>query len=261
MSSAVISVENVSVRYMVPRERIPSLKEFAIRWMKRRVVYDEFEALRGLSFEVEKGENVGIIGRNGAGKSTLFKLIARVMRPSGGRVVVVGKVAPLLELGLGMSAELTGRENVLLQGALMGFSRHEMRDRLGRIVEFAEIGEFIDSPMRTYSTGMIARLAFSVATDVDPDILLVDEALAVGDERFTHKCQMRMEEFRRAGKTVLIVSHSLDQLKESCHRALWLHQGRIVQDGNADEVTQLYHDWSLTGSEDPFADLAVSRSA
>ncbi len=261
MPSPVITVENVSVRYTVPRERIPSLKEFAIRWLKRRVVYDEFEALRGLSFEVEKGENVGIIGRNGAGKSTLFKLIARVMRPSSGRIVVVGKVAPLLELGLGMSAELTGRENVLLQGALMGFSRSEMKARLGRIVDFAEIGEFIDSPMRTYSTGMIARLAFSVATDVDPDVLLIDEALAVGDERFTLKCQARMEEFRRAGKTVLIVSHSLDQLKESCHRVLWLHQGRIVQDGDADEVTKRYHDWSLTGSEDPFADLAITRSA
>jgi len=174
--SAAIRLEKVSVRYRIPRERIGSLKEYAIRRLKRRLFFDEFEALREVDFEVGPGEGVGVIGRNGAGKSTLLRLVARVMLPSAGRVVVVGRTAPLLELGLGFHGELTGRENIMLHGTLLGFSRAEMRSRTPRIVEWAELEEFIDAPVRTYSTGMAARLAFSVATDVDPDILL-DETL------------------------------------------------------------------------------------
>src|SRR6185295_4259361 len=218
--SAAILLENVSVRYRIPRERTGSLKEYAIRRLKRRLHFDEFEALRDVSLEVPGGESVGVVGRNGAGKSTLLRLIARVMPPSAGRVVVVGRTAPLLELGLGFHGELTGRENIMLQGALLGFTRAEMKRRLDRIVAFAELEEFIDAPMRTYSTGMAARLAFSVATDVDPDILLVDEALAVGDERFQMKCHDRMEAFRQAGKTVLLVSHALAQVRQNCRRAV-----------------------------------------
>jgi ABC-2 type transport system ATP-binding protein len=240
-----ITLDRVSVRYRIPRERIGSLKEYAIRRLKRRLYFDEFEALRGVSLQVESGETVGVIGRNGAGKSTLFRLIARVMPPSAGRVVVVGRVAPLLELGLGFHGELTGRENVMLQGSLLGFSRREMQRRTARIVEWAEIEEFIDAPIRTYSTGMAARLAFSVATDVEPDILLVDEALAVGDESFQRKCHLRIEEFRTAGKTVLFVSHALAQVRENCRRAVWIHEGRIVRDGDASSVTELYHRWSI----------------
>jgi ABC-type polysaccharide/polyol phosphate transport system ATPase subunit len=239
-----IHFENVTIRYRVPRGGSRSLKEHVVRRLSRRVTFDEFEALRGVSVDVADGENVGVIGRNGAGKSTMFKAICRVVRPAAGRVVVRGRIAPLLELGLGMNAELTGRENVLLQGSLLGFSRPAMRERLPAIAEFAEIGEFIDAPTRTYSTGMVARLAFAVATDVDPDILLVDEALAVGDERFQAKCHDRMEGFRRAGKTVLLVSHSLGHIRDICSRVLWLDQGRLVADGPTGMIADAYHAWS-----------------
>jgi ABC-type polysaccharide/polyol phosphate transport system ATPase subunit len=241
----IISVDRASVRYRIPRERIGSLKEYAIRRMKRRLFFDEFEALREVSLQVNAGETVGVVGKNGAGKSTLFRLIARVMPPTVGRVIVVGKVAPLLELGLGFHSELTGRENIMLQGTLLGFSRAEMRRRTPRIVEWAELEEFIDAPVRTYSSGMAARLAFSVATDVEPDILLVDEALAVGDEGFQLKCHHRIEEFRKAGKTVLFVSHALAQVRENCRRAVWIHEGRLIRDGDAASVTELYHRWSI----------------
>lgn len=248
-----IHFENVSIRYRVPRGGSRSLKEHMIRRLANRMTFDEFAALRSVSFDVADGENVGVIGRNGAGKSTMFKAICRVVRPSEGRVVVRGRIAPLLELGLGMNAELTGRENVLLQGALLGFSRGAMQERLPRITEFSELGEFIDAPMRTYSTGMVARLAFSVATDVDPDILLVDEALAVGDERFQAKCRDRMAGFRQAGKTVMLVSHSLGHIRETCSRVLWLDQGRLVADGPMEVVAEAYHEWSGGEAEDAAA--------
>ena len=249
MTTTAILLDKVSVRYRIPRERIGSLKEYAIRRLKRRLYFDEFEALREVSLEVSGGETVGVIGRNGAGKSALLRLIARVMPPTAGRVVVRGRTAPLLELGLGFHGELTGRENVMLQGALLGFSRAEMRRRTPRIVEWAELEEFIDAPVRTYSTGMAARLAFSVATDVEPDILLVDEALAVGDERFQLKCHARMEEFRRAGKTVFLVSHALVAVRENCRRAIWIHEGKLVRDGDSASVTALYHRWSVGSNE------------
>ena len=242
-----IRLEDVSVRYRVPRERIGSLKEYAIRRVRRRMSYDEFAALDHVSMEILPGETVGVVGRNGAGKSTLLKLIACVIPPTAGRAVIAGRIAPLLELGLGLHGELTGRENVMLQGALLGFSRAEMKRRLVRIVEWAELEEFIEAPIRTYSTGMMARLAFSVATDVDPDILLVDEALSVGDERFQLKCLDRMESFRRAGKTVLLVSHALAQVRDNCRRAIWLHDGRVVRDGDAASVTDAYHVWTISG--------------
>ena len=246
MTSA-IAIEQVGLRYRIPRERIRSLKEYAIRRLKRRMSFQEFEALREVTLQIDAGETVGLIGRNGAGKSTLLRLIARVLPPTSGRVVVVGHVAPLIELGLGLHGELTGRENVILQGTLLGFSRAEMRRRMARIIEWAELEEFIDAPIRTYSTGMVSRLAFSVATDVDPDILLVDEVLSVGDERFQMKCRDRMESFRAAGKTILLVSHALAQIRETCRRALWIHEGRLVRDGDATSVTSAYHDWSVGG--------------
>jgi ABC-type polysaccharide/polyol phosphate transport system ATPase subunit len=240
-----IQLERVALRYRVPRERIRSMKEYAIRWIQRRVVYDDFVALADVSLRVEAGERVGVIGRNGAGKSTLFRLIARVLPPSAGRVVVVGRIAPILELGIGFHGELTGRENVMIQGTLLGFSRDQIRARMEEIVAWAELRDFIDSPIRTYSTGMAARLAFAVATDVDPDILLVDETLSVGDEKFQRKCKDRMDGLRGRGKTVMLVSHSTEQIRNFCDRAVWLHHGRVVSDGSAADVTRAYHEWSL----------------
>ena len=240
-----IRLEGVTMRYRIARERIFSLKEYTIRRLQRRVVYDDFVALQGIDLSVRPGERIGVIGRNGAGKSTLFRVISRVLSPSQGRVVVAGRVAPILELGLGFHGELTGRENVMIQGALLGFSRKETRARLERIVAWAELEDFIDAPIRTFSTGMSARLAFAVATDVDPDILLVDEALAVGDEKFQRKCHDRMEAITARGKTFLLVSHSAEHIRDNCERVLWLHHGAIVRDGDAATVTQAYHEWSL----------------
>jgi ABC-2 type transport system ATP-binding protein/lipopolysaccharide transport system ATP-binding protein len=243
--SPVIRLEQVTMRYRIPREHIFSLKEYTIRRLQRRIVYDDFVALDRVDLEVKAGDRVGVIGRNGAGKSTLFRVISRILPPSEGRVFVAGRIAPILELGLGFHGELTGRENVMLQGALLGFSRRETRKRLERIVDWAELQEFIDAPIRTYSTGMAARLAFAVATDVDPDILLVDEALAVGDEKFQRKCQERMSALQSHGKTFMLVSHSLNHIRENCDRAIWLHHGSIVRNGTPETVTQAYHEWSL----------------
>jgi homopolymeric O-antigen transport system ATP-binding protein len=245
----VIQLEKVTLRYRIPRERILSLKEYTIRKIQRRVAYDDLEAVKDVDLKVEAGERLGVIGRNGAGKSTLFRVISRVLPPSEGRVRVEGRVAPILELGLGFHGELTGRENVMLQSALLGYSRAETRRRLDRIVEWAELQDFIDAPTRTYSTGMAARLAFAVATDVDPDILLVDEALAVGDERFQRKCHDRMETLRGRGKTFMLVSHSLNTIRENCDRVVWMHYGRVVRDGDVATVTDAYHQWSMGGSD------------
>ena len=239
-----IALTGVSVRYRVASESIRSLKEYAIRRLQGRMDHGELLALREVSLAIKPGERVGIIGPNGAGKSTLFRVIARVRRPNEGRVVVRGRVAPLLELGLGFHGELTGRENVILHGTLLGRSRAEMKQRMDRIAEFAELEAFLDTPIRKYSTGMVTRLAFAAATDVDPDVLLVDEALAVGDERFRAKCHARMAGFRDRGKTFLLVSHLLDEVRETCTRAIWISEGRIERDGPAVEVCDAYREWA-----------------
>ncbi len=239
-----LELTGVSVRYRIESEAIASLKEYAIRKLQGRLEHGEFLALHDVDLRVLPGERVGVIGPNGAGKSTLFRLIARVRRPSEGRVVVRGTVAPLLELGFGFHGELTGRENLVLHGSLMGYSRREMQTRVAGITEFAELEAFLDTPIRNYSAGMVARLAFAVATDVDPDILLVDEALAVGDERFKAKCQERMASFHDRSKTVLVVSHSLGEVRRTCTRAIWISKGEVVRDGPADAVCDAYHDWA-----------------
>ena len=243
-----VALMGVTVRYRVAVESIFSLKEYAIRKLRGRMDHGELLALRDVSLAVRPGERVGIIGPNGAGKSTLFRVIARVRRPNEGRVVVRGRVAPLLELGLGFHGELTGRENVILHGTLLGRSRAEMKERMDRIAEFAELEAFLDTPIRKYSTGMVTRLAFAAATDVDPDVLLVDEALAVGDERFRAKCHARMAGFRDRGKTFLLVSHALDEVRETCTRAVWLAEGRIERDGPAAEVCDAYRAWAQGGA-------------
>jgi len=234
-----VSFENVVQRFRVIRERPDTLREVFTRVFKRSSHYRDFEALKGLSFEVGDGEMVGIVGRNGSGKSTTLKIIAGVYRPTSGMVNVRGKVAALIELGAGFHPDLTGRENIVLNGLLIGLSKREIRAREERILEFAELGEFIDSPIKQYSSGMILRLGFAVAMEVDPDILLIDEILAVGDAAFQQKCLTRIDEFRRR-KTIIYVSHSAASVRELCSRALLLHEGALVADGPPDEVMAEY---------------------
>ena len=236
----VIDVRDVSVHYRVPRERVPTFKEFAIKWLRRKLVFQDLRAVSHVSLRVGRGEAIGIVGRNGAGKTTLLKVIARVLRPSEGTVVVRGRVAPLLELGGGFDHELTGRENVFLNGALLGRSRRDMVQRFDEIVDFAELRDFIDAPLRTYSTGMVARLGFAIATDVEADVLLVDEALSVGDYEFQHKCMERIRAMRRGGASLVLVSHAPDVVRNLCERVVWLDGGKVVAQGAPGEVLDAF---------------------
>ena len=240
MAGDVIRLDRVSVRYRVPHEQIWSLKEYVIRRLQRRVFYTDLWALRDVDIRVARGEVVGIMGPNGAGKSTLLKLIARVMTPTSGRVRVRGHVAPLIEVGAGFHPELTGRENVYLNALLLGRTRSDVDVAFDAIVDFSGLREFIDAPLRTYSTGMWARLGFSVATAWHPDILLLDEVLAVGDLEFQQRCQERIAKFRADGATALLVSHDLGAIEKSCERAIWIDQGRVRAEGPARAVTASY---------------------
>jgi len=235
-----VTIENVSVRYRLPRDPVHSIKDFAIRWVKRKMVYDYFSALNDVTFEIRRREVLGIIGHNGAGKSTLLKLIARVLMPTEGRVTVRGRVAPLLELGAGFDREMTGRENIYLNGAVLGYRHADIESRFDRIVDFAGVREFIDMPLRTYSSGMVARLGFSVATDIPPGILIVDEILSVGDAEFTKKSEKRIRELHDQSEAVLMVSHNLKLMREMCQRVAWLHHGRLMAVGDPSEVVDQY---------------------
>lgn len=241
-SKPAIILENVSVRYRLPSERIGTLKEYAIRLLQRRLKHREFWAIKDLDLNIQQGEVFGIVGDNGAGKSTLLKVISKVLRPTTGRVRIYGKIAPLLELGAGFHPELSGRENVFLNGALLGYSHDEMSQVFDEIVEFSELAEFIDAPIRTYSSGMYARLGFAVATAHQPEILIVDEILSVGDEAFQRKCTDRIAGFRENGATVLMVSHNLDLIAGMCNRAAWLDHGKLIHIGNAEEVVAKYRE-------------------
>jgi ABC-2 type transport system ATP-binding protein len=240
-SEVILRVDDLSVVYRVTKERITSLKEYAIRRARREVLTEEFWALRNVNLELNKGEVFGIVGSNGAGKSTILKVIAKVLRPSHGRVWVEGHVAPLLEMGAGFHPELTGRENVYLYGSLLGFTGSEMDEKLERIVDFAELWDFIDVPLRTYSTGMVTRLGFSIATDVQPDVLIVDEILGVGDESFQRKSRERMLGFCDGGSTVILVTHNRSLMESMCDRAMWLDHGETKMIGPAGEVANAYH--------------------
>lgn len=236
----VIRLENVSVKYSAPSERFNTFKEYAIRWIQGKVHHQSFMALHDVNLSIRRNEVFGIIGNNGAGKSTMLKLISRVLRPSSGRVYVKGRVAPLLELGAGFHPELSGRENVYLNGAMLGFSHAEMNQKFPEIVEFSEIGNFIDAPLRTYSSGMWARLGFSVAIDVDPDILVLDEILSVGDESFQRKCLNRIDQIIRGNATILIVSHNMAMIEQMCQRSAWLDHGEIKAVGDTCDVIEAY---------------------
>ena len=223
-----IEVNDVSMRFRMANDRIRSIKEYAVQRMRGRLTYTDFEALSHVSFDVRRGEVVGLIGRNGAGKSTLLKVISGILKPTEGSVTVRGNIAPMLELGSGFDFDMTGRENIFLNGAVLGYSEAFIRSKYDEIVAFSEIERFIDMPLRHYSSGMVARLAFSVATVIEPEILIVDEVLSVGDAEFQEKSRRRMLELMSGGTTVLFVSHSMDQIREMCSRVVWLERGQMM---------------------------------
>lgn len=241
MRGHLVELEGVGMRFRLHYERADTLKERLIHFVKRRNGYRDLWALRDVTWRVEAGESVGIIGRNGSGKSTLLKVIAGVFEPTHGTRRVHGSVASLIELGAGFNGELTGRENIFLNGAIMGFSKAEMLKRFDRIVDFAELRDFIDVPVKNYSSGMYARLGFAIATDVDADLLLIDEILAVGDEAFQRKSYARIESYLAAGKTVVFVSHDAEAVKRICRRAVLLDHGQVLFDGPTEEAIDRYH--------------------
>ena len=235
-----IHAQNISMRYYMTYDRVKSIKEYLVQWVQGKVKYEEFWALRDVSFDIQKGEVIGIIGNNGAGKSTLLKIISGILKPTHGSVEVMGNIVPMLELGSGFDHDLTGRENIFLNGAVLGYSEAFLKEKYDEIVAFSELGRFIDIPLRNYSSGMMMRLAFSVATVVNPDILIVDEILAVGDADFQAKSKARMLELMGGGTTVLFVSHSIDQIREMCDRVIWLEHGQVKMIGKTDEVCNQY---------------------
>ncbi len=235
-----IEIQDASVRFNIASERIDNLKEYFIKLVKKELMFQEFLALKNICFQVRKGESWGIIGTNGSGKSTLLKLICGILKPFQGEVSVQGVIAPLIELGAGFDGDLTARENIFLNGAVLGYSKKYMQKHFEEIVEFAELKDFLDMPIKNYSSGMSARLGFSIATIVKPDILIVDEVLSVGDYAFQQKCEKRMKEMLKAGTTLLYVSHAIESVENLCKNVIWLEKGRIKQSGTAEKVCQGY---------------------
>lgn len=241
MSEPIIVINHVSMMFNIASEQLNSLKEYFIKIAKRELHFKKFMALEDIDFVVNRGEQYGIVGTNGSGKSTLLKIIAGVLEPTEGRVAIGGSIAPLIELGAGFDMELTARENIYLNGALLGYSKEFIDERFDDIVDFAEVHAFIDTPMKNYSSGMVARVAFSVATATVPDILVVDEALSVGDFRFQEKCEQRISELVNDHETTLLfVSHSIEQVERVCNKAVWIEKGNMRMLGDVNEVCEAY---------------------
>lgn len=232
----IIKVDHVSMKFNLSSEKVDNFKEYLIKRIKNNLKYDEFWALTDVDFEVKRGESVALIGLNGCGKSTMLKVIAGVLKPTKGSVSVGGTIAPMIELGAGFDMDLTARENVYLNGAILGYNRAQMNEYYDDLVEFSELEEFMDVPIKNFSSGMLARLAFSIATIGKPDILIVDEVLSVGDFRFQEKCEKRIQGMMKEDTTILFVSHSIDQVKKICKRAIWIEKGHIRDDGPSDIV-------------------------
>lgn len=237
-----ISVDHVSVRFRMASDRVSTLKEFVIRSVTKKISYTEFWALRDVTFEIKKGDVLGIIGRNGAGKSTLLKVISGIMKPTAGTTVNHGNIVPMLELGSGFDFDLSGRENIFLNGAILGYSEEFLLKKYEEILAFSELEQFIEVPLRNYSSGMVMRLAFAIATVVSPEILIVDEILAVGDAQFQEKSRKRMLEMMSGGTTVLFVSHEMEQIRRMCNKAVWLEHGKVEAFGPAKEICDQYED-------------------
>lgn len=237
-----ISVNNVTMSFILNKEKVDNLKEYFIKFITRKLEFNRFNALDNITFEVKKGEHLAIMGLNGAGKSTLLKAIVGVYKPTSGTIEKQGVIAPLLELGAGFDGNYSGKENIFLYGAILGYSREYIQSKYDEIVEFSELGSFIDVPVKNYSSGMKARLGFSIATAVEPDVLILDEVLSVGDASFRKKSLAKVQSLFEKGVTVLFVSHSIDQVKEICDTAILLEHGKIIASGSVDEVTAIYEE-------------------
>ena len=235
-----VKVENLGICFNLAKERVDSLKEYFLKFTKGSLHFEEFWALDNVSIEIRRGDFYGLVGINGSGKSTLLKTIAGVFKPTKGHVTVNGTIAPLIELGAGFDMDLTARENIYLNGAVLGFSKKFMDDHFQDIVDFSELHDFLDVPLKNYSSGMVARIAFAIATVTDPDILIADEVLSVGDYAFQQKCEKRMAELLEKGTTVIFVSHSTEQVKRLCNKATWLEHGKIIMSGDAETVCDAY---------------------
>ena len=242
MNTCAVKAEHVVIRFNMASEKIDNLKEYFIKLVKHELMFKEFLALNDVSFEVKKGEAWGIIGVNGSGKSTLLKAICGILKPYKGKITVNGSIAPLIELGAGFDGDLTARENIFLNGAVLGHDKKFMEEHFDEIVEFAELQDFLDMPIKNYSSGMAARLGFAIATIAKPDILICDEVLSVGDYAFQKKCEKRMNEMRAAGTTLLYVSHSIESVQQICDHALWLQKGVVKGIGKVDEIAKQYMD-------------------
>lgn len=240
MKDVAVKIDHVSMKYKLMSGKVNSLKQVFINALTRKMTYEEFSALDDINFEIQKGEVFGVVGLNGAGKSTLLKIVAGILKPTSGTVERYGSLVPLIELGGGFNAELTGIENIYLNGMLLGYSKKFIKDKLEEIIDFSDLGKFIDTPIKNYSSGMKARLGFSIATLVKPDILIVDEVLAVGDHKFKEKSEAKMKSLMSSGTTVLFVSHSIEQMKSMCDRVLWLDKGTVKEIGPAKEVCERY---------------------